>query len=67
MSQFVVCEVCGRHAIRGVHTCSKCGNDLSLRKGRKVDVNKLPLNIIDYSKVETTEQSAVRGFKGDTK
>ena len=56
MSQFVVCEVCGRHDIRGVHTCSKCGNNLRTRSSDKVEITNVATGNIDYSMIKVSEQ-----------
>ena len=64
MSQFVVCEKCGRHAIRGVHTCSKCGADLTKRGSMAGGIKILTVGRTGGSKSEMVEQLVKEQFKG---
>ena len=63
MSQFVVCEKCGRHAIRGVHTCSKCGADLTKRGSMAGGIKILAVGNTNNSKSELMEQLVKEQFK----
>ena len=63
MSQFVVCEKCGRHAIRGVHTCSKCGNELTKRGSMAGGIKILTVGNTNNSKSELVEQLVKEQFK----
>lgn len=63
MSQFVVCEKCGRHAIRGVHTCPKCGADLTKRGSMAGGIKIIVVGNTNNSKSELVEQLVKEQFK----
>lgn len=57
MSQFLICDKCKRHVLRGVKTCS-CGNNL---EGYK---NIAFVGRVDSSKSENMKQAVKMQFKG---
>lgn len=58
MSQFLICDKCKRHVIRGVETCN-CGNNL---KGYK---NIALVGRVDNSKSENMKQAVKMQFKDE--